>query len=397
MAQIGAKQMQIENIAIKDLKPYEKNAKKHDETQIKNVMESIKQFGFAQPLVVDKDNVLIIGHCRLIAAKRLKLRDVPVVRMDELTQDQVDKLRLLDNKLNESEWDFDLLAEEVPELDFSDFEIDWGLPSDDNDDQAEIIEDEVPDAPAEPKAKLGDLYELGGHRLICGDSTDITVIDRLMDGVKADCVLSDPPYGMSLDTDFSTIKGSMKSLGRKNHTEGNKYEKVIGDNEDFKPELITTFFANFNYVKEMFLFGADYFAELLPDKNKGSWLVWDKRKESQADAIGSEFELIWSRNKHKRRMLRHDWFGFLSSENGADARNRVHPTQKPITLLVDILNQWGKGANIIVDLYGGSGSTLIACEQLNRKCYMCELDPHYCDVILQRWENLTGKKATKIK
>ena len=125
-----SKQMNIENIAIKDIKPYERNAKKHDETQIKNVMESIKQFGFAQPLVVDKDNVLIIGHCRLIAAKRLKLKEVPVVRMDELTQEQVDKLRLLDNKLNESEWDFDLLAEDILELDFSDFDIDWDLPED---------------------------------------------------------------------------------------------------------------------------------------------------------------------------------------------------------------------------------------------------------------------------
>ena len=381
--------MNIENVSIKDIKPYDRNAKKHDETQIKNVMESIKQFGMAQPLAVDKDNVLIIGHCRLIACKRLKMKEVPVVRMDELTQEQVDKLRLLDNKLNESEWDFDLLAEDIPTLDFSDFDIDWGLPED-IEENTEIEEDEAPEPPTEPKAKLGDLYILGNHKLICGDSTDVAVIDRLMDGVKADMVLSDPPYGMSLDTDFSTIKGSMKSLGRKNHIEGNKYEKVIGDNEDFKPELITTFFANFDYVKEMFLFGADYFAELLPDKNKGSWLVWDKRKESQADAIGSEFELIWSRNKHKRRMLRHDWFGFSSSENGADARNRVHPTQKPITLLADILNQWGKDANIVVDLYGGSGSTLIACEQLNRKCYMAELDPRYVSVIIQRYINLKG-------
>ena len=110
----------------------------------------------------------------------------------------------------------------------------------------------------------------------------------------------------------------------------------------------------------MFLFGADYYAELLPNKNDGSWLVWDKRKESQADAIGSEFELCWSKQKHKRRILRHDWFGFLSSENTYDARHRVHPTQKPITLFVDIINQWGKSAKVIVDIYGGSGSTLIA-------------------------------------
>lgn len=120
--------MNVEMMAVKDIKPFERNAKKHDEKQIKNVMESIKQFGFAQPLVVDKDNVLIIGHCRLIASKRLKLDKVPVVKMDELTQEQVDKLRLLDNKLNESEWDFDLLSEDIPTLDFSDFDIDWGLP-----------------------------------------------------------------------------------------------------------------------------------------------------------------------------------------------------------------------------------------------------------------------------
>lgn len=152
--------MKIEQIAIKDLKPYERNAKKHDETQIKNVMESIKQFGMAQPLVIDKDNVLIIGHCRLIACKRLKMTEVPVVRMDELTQEQVDKLRLLDNKLNESEWDFDLLAEDVPTLDFSDFDIDWELPEE-QEENTEIEEDEAPEPPAEPKAKLGDLYMLG--------------------------------------------------------------------------------------------------------------------------------------------------------------------------------------------------------------------------------------------
>lgn len=152
--------MKIEQIAINDLKPYERNAKKHDETQIKNVMESIKQFGMAQPLVVDKDNVLIIGHCRLIACKRLKMTEVPVVRMDELTQEQVDKLRLLDNKLNESEWDFDLLAEDVPTLDFSDFDIDWGLPEEEEE-NTEIEEDEAPEPPTEPKAKVGDLYILG--------------------------------------------------------------------------------------------------------------------------------------------------------------------------------------------------------------------------------------------
>jgi DNA modification methylase len=221
-------------------------------------------------------------------------------------------------------------------------------------------------------------------------------VEKLMGGEKADMVLSDPPYGMFLDTDFSSCIGSIGSIGRKNQTKGNKYDKVIGDNEDFTPKLITTFFENFSSCKEVFLFGADYFAELLESKNDGSWLVWDKRKESQADAIGSEFELIWSKNKHKRRVLRHDWFGFLSSQNSIDARNRVHPTQKPISLLVDIIEQWGKNSERIVDLYGGSGSTLIAAEQKGKLSFLMEIDPKYCDVIIARWEKFTGKQAVKL-
>ena len=384
--------LSIEYVGIDAIKPYDKNARKHQAEDVQAIVNSINEFGFSDPIGVwGRDNVIVEGHGRLEAAKKLKLDKVPVIHLDHLTDEQRRAYALAHNKTAElSSWLDDVLGDELDNIfniDMTDFGFDLdGL----EDKEPEVQEDEAPAVPDEPKAKLGDLYELGEHRLICGDSTDVNVIDRLMDGVKADCVLSDPPYGMNLDTDFSTIKGSMNSIGRKNHTEGNKYERVIGDNDDFTPDLINTFFANFDYVKEMFLFGADYFAELLPDKNKGSWLVWDKRKESQADAIGSEFELIWSRSKHKRRMLRHDWFGFLSSENGADARNRVHPTQKPITLLVDILSQWGKDANIVVDLYGGSGSTLIASDQLNRKCYMCELDPHYIDVIIQRYINLKG-------
>lgn len=330
----------------------------------------------------------------MLAAKKLGMTEVPCIRLDDLTDEQRREYAIMHNKTAElSAWDFDLLSTEIADLDFSGFDIDWGLPADVE--ETEIVEDEPPevDEEHEPICQLGDIWQLGRHKLICGDSTDKATVKRLMDGAKADMVLSDPPYGMCLDTDFS---GAVGSLGRKGGTRGNKYDKVIGDNEDFKPELVSTFFENFGYCKEVFLFGADYFAELLPNKNDGSWLVWDKRKESQADAIGSEFELIWSKNKHKRRVLRHDWFGFLSSQDSKDARNRVHPTQKPVSLLVDIINQWGTDCKNIVDLYGGSGSTLIACEQLNRVCYMAELDPKYCDVIIRRYENLTGKKAVKI-
>ena len=161
--------MKTEMMKLADLKPYAGNAKKHPETQIKNVMQSIKDFGIVQPLVVDKDNVLIIGHCRLIACKRLKMKEVPVVRLEDLTEEQAQKLRLLDNKLNESEWDFDLLTAQVPELDFSAYDIDWDLPEVAED--PDIEEDEVPEnAPA--IARMQDVWLLGKHRLMCGDSTD---------------------------------------------------------------------------------------------------------------------------------------------------------------------------------------------------------------------------------
>lgn len=375
---------------VNEIIPYINNPRKNDNA-VDKVAASIKEFGFKVPCVISSDNVIVTGHTRIKAAKKLGMETVPCIIADDLTDAQIKAFRLADNKVAEfAEWDFEKLEielEGLKEFDFDDFgfQVDF----DEKDKDTEIIEDEVPEE-VETRCKLGDVWQLGAHRLICGDSTDIAVIDRLMDGVNADMVLTDPPYGMNLDTDYSSMQSNMGNSG------GNKYERVIGDNEDFSSDLINAIFAGFADCTEMFLFGADYFAELLPDKNDGSWLVWDKRKESQADVVGSEFELIWSKTRHKRRMLRHDWFGFLSSENGADARNRLHPTQKPITLLVDILNQWGKDANVIVDLYGGSGSTLIACEQLNRKCYMCELDEHYCDVIVQRWENLTGKQAMRL-
>lgn len=385
--------MEIIKLNINEVIPYPDNPRKNDNA-VDAVAESIKQCGYCSPIVIDEDNVILAGHTRLKALKKLKWKEVECVRKTGLTEEQKKKYRILDNKTNElAEWDFDLLEEEIDGLDFDGF--DFGFDMSAFEEPQEIVEDEAPevDEDSEPITQLGDIWQLGEHRLVCGDSTDKATVEMLMNGKKADMVLSDPPYGMCLDTDFS---GTVGSLGRKGGTRGNKYDKVIGDNDDFKPELITTFFENFAYCKEVFLFGADYFAEFLPCKNDGSWLVWDKRKESQADAIGSEFELIWSKAKHKRRMLRHDWFGFLSSQNSKDAQHRVHPTQKPVTLLVDIIDQWGKECNVIVDLYGGSGSTLIACEQLNRTCYMCELDPKYCDVIVKRWETLTGKKAVKI-
>lgn len=193
---------------------------------------------------------------------------------------------------------------------------------------------------------------------------------------------------MNLNTDWSGANGT-----------GNKYEQGIVD--DFHPEMIDLIL-KLN-VKETFLWGADYFAELLPDKNKGSWVVWDKRSNdetkeefiSQSDKMfGSCFELCWSKNKHKREIARVKWAGIFGTEKEFD-RKRVHPTQKPTKLAAWFLEKYSKENDNVLDLFGGSGSTLIACEQLNRKCYMMELDPKYVDVIIKRYEKFTGKKAVK--
>ena len=383
--------MQIEDIAIKDITPYERNAKKHDERQVKNVMESIKAFGFAQPLVVDKNNVLIIGHCRLIAAKRLKMSKVPCVRMENLSDDDVARLRLLDNKLNESEWDFDLLSEDVPTLDFSDFDIDWDLPELDEDEPQEIIEDEAPEN-VETRCKLGDLWQMGGHRLICGDSTDVAVIDRLMDGVKADMWLSDPPY----NADYTG--GTKDAL---------KIQNDCMSGDEFKEFLTNAFTTAYTALKG----GASFY-------------IWYSSREVvnfQSSLEESGFlvkqELIWNKSslvmgrqdyqqKHEPCLYgwkdgnSHNWYGDRKQTTIIDferpSKSDLHPTMKPIGLLAIQIKNSSKTDDIIFDGFGGSGSTLIACEQLNRKCYMCELDEHYCDVILQRWENLTGKTAELI-
>ncbi len=352
-----------------------KNPRFIKDAKFKKLVQSIEEHpemtAMRELLVFPLDNgkyIIIGGNMRYRAMKELGIKEAPCkVIPQDTTIKQLQAYTLKDNS-GYGEWDFDLLASEWDlsmlencAIDLPDYNVADLL----GEEAPEAVEDNFDETKDEipPRCQKGDVWQLGEHRLMCGDSTDEKCVSKLMGGQMADMVVSDPPYGMHLDTDFSSCKGSLGSIGRKNNTRGNKYERVLGDNDDFTPQLISTFFNNFPKCDEVFLFGADYFAEILPNKNDGSWLVWDKRKESQADAIGSGFELVWSKSKHKRRVLRHDWFGFLSSQNGADARNRVHPTQKPVTLICDIIEQWGKGKNNIIDLYGGSGTTLIACEQ----------------------------------
>lgn len=381
--------------AIDSLTPHPRNPNQGD---VGAITESIGVHGFYGHVIAQKSSrTILAGEHRWKAAKAAGMDKIPVTWVD-VDDEQALRIVLVDNRSGELAFrDPAGLVELLKEL----TETPSGLAGTGYDGDAldELLadlkpkpqhgQDEVTEPPAEPVTQPGDLWELGEHRLLCGDATDADAVARVLDGERPGMVLTDPPYGMDLDTDFSTILGS---LGRQRGTQGKRYERVKGDDQDYDPGPVMAMFAD---VKEQFWWGADYYAERIPDRSKGSWLVWDKRKESQAEAIGSEFELCWSRQKHKRRVLRHDWFGFLSSENGSDARNRVHPTQKPVTLLVDIMEQWGKGCTSVVDLYGGSGSTLIAAEQTGRIARLIELDPGYCDVICRRYQNLTGTKPVR--
>jgi DNA modification methylase len=394
--------MEITQRKTADLIPYVNNARTHSEQQVLQIAASIKEFGFNSPVLVDGENGIIAGHGRVMAAKKLNLDEVPTIELKHLTKTQKKAYILADNRLAlNSGWDNDLLALELGELSDDGFDLDL-LGFDDTElsllddtEQTEGLTDEdaVPEVPDDPITKLGDVWLCGNHRVMCGDSTSIDAVDKLMDGNKADMVFTDPPYGMFLDADYSSMGGKGSSdLAKKS---GNKYDAVIGDNNDFSPELINTIFANFSYCKEVFMWGADYYAEHIDNKNIGSWVVWDKRGDESADKMyGSTFELCWSKARHKRIMARVKWAGIFGMEKEHD-KKRCHPTQKPVALVDWFMDYFSlQDAVNVVDLYGGSGATLLSCDKHNKKCYMMELDPKYCDVIVKRWQDFTGKQAT---
>lgn len=379
--------MRVVEKKLDDLIPYAKNAKRHDETQIANVAESIRQFGFVQPIVVDKNGVIVIGHCRALAAKRLGMEKVPCVAVDELTDEQVKALRIIDNKTNESPWDYDLLGDELADIDLSGFDFDFGidLPEESKQDEdKEIVEDEAPevDEDSEPIAKLGDIWQLGRHRLMCGDSTDKATVELLMDGKKADLLLTDPPYGIDYG---GLLKGKGDSHGGADKNGWKSYDAPTWDKE--RPNE-NAFLLLLSLTENQIIWGGNYFADILPPKM--CWLVWDK---GQRDFSLADGELAWTSFDKALRIKSY-------SRALANRENKVHPTQKPIELLrwciEDIAERNMERVNTVLDLFGGSGSTLIACEQLDRTCYMMELDPKYCDVIIDRWQALTGERAVKL-
>ena len=347
--------------------------------------DSIQRFGFVDPLIVNKNkerkNILVGGHQRLRIAKELGIDKIPCVEVD-LNIDQEKELNIRLNK-NVGEWDYDSLANyfDVGEL------MDWGFTDDElqfyeeEPEQGLIEDDEIPEV-EEAITKQGDLWLLGEHRLLCGDATKKEDVDVLMDGNKADMVFTDPPYGMDLNTNY-------KNIYKNSIAEVKNQKRVIGDNKQFNPTFILNYFKD---TKEQFWWGFDYYMNLL---QTGGVHVWDKVCESMEGRIGNEFELCWSKQKHKKEIIHIKWAGFIGLKK--DDGKRKHPTQKPIRLCTHFIKKFSKEQKIIIDPFIGSGSTLIACEKTNRKCYGMELDPHYCDVIVKRWEEFTGKKAERVE
>lgn len=382
--------MEIRSVKIKEIKPYDRNAKKHDDTQISNVAESIRQFGFVQPIVIDSNGVIVIGHCRFEAAKRLKYAEVPCIMVDDLTPEQVDALRIVDNKTNESPWDIDLLTEELQDLDLSMFDFAWDL-MEETDEATEITEDEAPeiDKTNDPISKFGQIWKLGRHRLMCGDSTSEENVKALLGGAKADLLLTDPPYGVD-------------------YTGKTKDALKIQNDAKTDEEMIEFLSSAFRSADSVMKPGAVFYI----------WYAGTKEHafDKACQLTGWEVRqiLIWAKNtmvmgrqdyQWKHEPCIYGWKGGAGHLWASDRKqttilefdrptaNKEHPTMKPIALFDYQIQNNTKGGDIVLDLFGGSGTTIMACEQNGRNACVMEYDPKYVDVIIKRWENFTGEKA----
>jgi len=326
-----------------------------------------------RPLVV-AEGVVVGGNMRLLAMKDLGYREVSVIDVTEWTQEKRDEFMIKDN-LSFGDWDYDLLANEWNIDDLTDWGMDlWDTEPEEM--QGLTDEDDVPEAPEEPITKLGDVWILGEHRVMCGDSTSKEAVEILMDGEKADLLFTDPPYGISVVSKKGNIgKGVLAKEG--------KYREVIGDDTYFDPTYLLSI------GNKQIIWGANYFHDKLPLGT--SWIVWDKDRPT--GTTFSDCELAWTNKKGVAiKKYKCTWNGMVRE---GESGKRVHPTQKPLKITVEVLIDFSENKDLILDLFLGSGSTLIAAEKTNRKCYGMELDPKYCDVIVKRWEDFTGKKATR--
>jgi hypothetical protein len=358
--------LKIESVSVEWLSFDPTNARKHSDNNLAAIAESLKQFGQRKPIVVTADNVVVAGNGTLEAARMLGWSKIDVVRAPvDWSADEIKAFALADNRSAElAEWNPEVLSAQLLELQDAGFDVEaLGFDVEVEDSNDDTVEEEAVEPPVDPVTKLGDVWLLGEHRLMCGDSFDRASIERLMDGKKADMVFTDPPYGMALDTDYT----KMGSGGR-------KHDVVINDDQQFDASLILDVF---DYCKEIFLWGADYYVETLGRKypKLGSWIVWDKYSDERIGLLdgrfGSTFETCWSKSPHKREIAR---VLVTTNYTARGDETRVHPTQKPVALAKWFFDRWGKNAKIVVDLFAGSGFTLIACEQSDKACYAMEFE-----------------------
>ncbi|MCK5444164.1 MAG: ParB N-terminal domain-containing protein [Rhodospirillaceae bacterium] len=381
--------MKISKIKISKIVPYASNSRTHSSEQISQIAASIKEFGFNNPVLIDGSNVIIAGHGRVLAAEELGLDTIPVVILDHLSESQRKAYVIADNKLAlNAGWDIELLALEMGGL--KDEGFDLSLIGFDNDELANIFVDKtkgltdpdaVPDIPDDPVTKEGDVWICGKHRIMCGDSTSIDAVDKLMGGVKIDLIHTDPPYGIDEKGDRSKRKGA-ESL-----SDGIKYVDFNDSSTDAAQEAFAL--CEVMNIPRQVWWGANHYAHAVPQT--ANWFVWDKRVEEKQKDLNSDCELAWVKSKWSSvRIFRHLWKGLIkASEHG---QKRVHPTQKPVALIEWVFDYY-KDIKTVLDLFGGSGSTLIAAEIQNKQCYMMEFTPHYCDVIIKRWQDFTGEVA----
>lgn len=415
--------MQVLDIPVEELTPYENNPR-NNEAAVAAVAASIENFGFKVPLVIDKNNVIVCGHTRYKAALQLGYDTVPAIMADDLTEEQVQAFRLADNKTAEiAEWDFEKLNEELAAL--SDFDMQQFGFEPTEDDGGEITEDDAPepDEENEPETKLGDIFQLGTHRLICGDSTDPKVLARLTEGAEMDLVLTDPPYNVAYEgktKDALTIQNDKKTEKEFFTFLKKAFDAMHGAAKQGAAAYI--FHANLETVNFMTAFQAAGFklSEILiwvksnfalghfdyHWRHEPILYGWKEGSRHYFRDTRVESTVIDDRpniNGMSKAELKAYVKELLAKEPASSviyedkpARNADHPTMKPVKLVAYLIRNSSIAGESVLDPFGGSGSTLIACEQTNRRCYTAELDPRYCDVIIKRWERLTGEKAVLI-
>jgi len=389
--------MKIETADINTIKPYENNPRKLKDSAIDKVAMSLKEYGFRQPIVVDKDRVIVVGHTRYRASKKLGFKEVPITIADNLTPEQINAYRIADNRTaEESEWDSELLKMEIKDLEAKDFKLDLlGFNEDQLNDmlfeekQGLTDEDEVPEAPEEPISKLGDIWKLGNHKLICGDSTILNNYEKLFNENKADLLMTDPPYNVDYEgktKDKLTIQNDSKN------------------DDDFLQFLTDAFNNCAIHLKlgcSFYIFHSDWYGLEFRQSIKNSDL------ELKQNLIWAKNSMVMGRQDYQwqhepclygwKRGASHSWYSDRKQTTiikyDRPSKSKLHPTMKPVGLVEYLIKNSSKQEDIILDPFLGSGTTLMACEKQGRICYGVELDPKYCDVIIKRWENFTGAKA----